>query len=425
MRTVLRNQNRRLIIALFLFATAQTAAAQDWAQWGGPHRDFKSDVTGLAASWPTSGPRHVWERELGEGYSAIAAERGVLFTMYRKGDNEVVIALDAATGKTIWEYSYAAPFSPEYDMTNGPGPHATPLVTGNFVFTAGSTSKLHCLDKKSGKVLWSHDLINEFHGTVRVNGYSCSPLAYKDKIVMLVGGQASALVAFNQKDGSVAWKKHDFKNSTSSPILINVDGQDQLVAFMYSEVVGVDPNNGNLLWSQPHPVDFGLNTSMPIWGSDNLLFISSAYNGGSRVLKLTRAGDKTTVEEVWAHRLMRVHFSNAIRVGDFICGSSGDFGPAPFTAIDVKTGKVLWRNRSFPRASFLFADSHFIILDEDGNLMLATATAEGLTVISKVSVLKNKSWTVPSLAGTRLYLRDRKSIIALELSAEKQPASGQ
>jgi outer membrane protein assembly factor BamB len=424
MRAALRNQSSNLIVALLLLLAAQTAAAQDLAQWGGPHRDFKSDVKGLAATWPTTGPRQLWQRELGEGYSAIAAERGVLFTMYRKGDNEVVIALDAATGKTIWEYSYAAPFSPEYDMTNGPGPHATPLVSGNYVFTAGATSKLHCLDKKTGKVLWSHDLINEFHGTVRVNGYSCSPLAYKDKIVMLVGGSASALVAFNQKDGSVAWKKHDFKNSTSSPILINVDGQDQLVAFMFGEVVGVDPNNGDLLWSHSHPVDFGLNTSMPVWGPDNFLFISSGYDGGSRVLKLTRAGDKTTVEEVWAHRLMRVHFSNAIRVGDFICGSSGDFGPAPFTAVDVKTGKILWRNRTFPRASFLFADGRLIILDEDGNLMLATATAEGLTVISKVAVLKNRAWTVPSLAGTQLYLRDRKNITALELGVEKQPASG-
>jgi outer membrane protein assembly factor BamB len=421
MRTLSRNQNRRaivLVVALLLTATSASAQATDWAQWGGPHRDFKSDAKGLAASWPATGPRRLWQRELGEGYSAIAAERGVLYTMYRKGDNEVAIALDASTGKTIWEYSYAAPFSPEYDMSNGPGPHATPLVTGNFVFTSGATGKLHCLDKKTGKLLWSHDLINEFHGTLRVNGYSCSPIAYKDKVVMLVGGQASSLVAFNQNDGSVAWKKHDFKNSTSSPILINVDGQDQLVAFMFAEVVGVDPNNGNLLWSHAHPVDFGLNTSMPVWGPDNLLFISSGYDGGSRVLKLSRAGDKTTVEELWTSRLMRVHFSNAIRVGDFICGSSGDFGPAPFTAIDVKTGKVLWRNRSFPRASFLFADGRFIILDEDGELMLATATAEGLTVVSKVALLSNKSWTVPSLSGTRLYLRDRKNIMALELGAE-------
>jgi outer membrane protein assembly factor BamB len=420
MRTALRNQNRKLILALFLLATAPAAFAQssDWAQWGGPHRNFTSETKGLATNWPAAGPRRIWQRALGEGYSAIAVERGMLFTMYRKGDNEVVIALDAATGKTVWEYSYAAPFTQEYDMSQGAGPHATPLVTGNFVFASGATGKLHCLDKKTGKVLWAHDLINEFHGTVRVNGYSCSPLAYKDKVVMMVGGSASSLIAFNQKDGSVAWKKHDFRNSTSSPILINVDGQEQLVAFMYGEVVGVDPAKGDLLWSHAHRVDYGLNTITPVWGPDNLLFISSGYNGGSRVVKLSRAGDKTTVEELWAHGLMRVHFTNAIRVGEVVYGSSGDFGPAPFTAINVKTGKVLWRNRSFPRASFLMADGRFIILDEDGDLLLATATPEGLTVISKVTLLTNNAWTVPSLAGTRLYLRDRKNIMALELRAE-------
>ncbi|HKN81981.1 MAG TPA: PQQ-binding-like beta-propeller repeat protein [Pyrinomonadaceae bacterium] len=410
---------KAIMLAVLLSMTEVAAFAQssDWPQWGGPHRNFTSETKGLATTWPATGPRRLWQRELGEGYSAIAVEGGMLFTMYRKGENEVVIALDAATGKTVWEYSYAAPFSPQYDMSNGPGPHATPLVTGNLVFSSGATGKLHCLDKKSGKVLWSHDLIDEFQGTVRVNGYSCSPIAYKDKIVMIIGGQASSFVAFNRKDGSVLWKKHNFRNSTSSPIIINVDGQDQLVAFMYGEVVGLDPNSGDLLWSHPHPVEFGLNTSTPIWGPDNLLFISSGYNGGSRVVKLIRAGDKTTVEEVWAHGLMRVHFSNAIRVGDVVYGSSGDFGPAPFTAIDVKTGKVLWRNRSFPRASFLFADSRFIILDEDGDLLLATPTPEGLTIISKVALLSGNSWTVPSLAGTRLYLRDRKSIMALELGA--------
>ena len=409
-----------VLLAVLLVMTALPALAQssDWAQWGGPQRNFTSEAKGLAASWPATGPQRIWQRELGEGYSAIVAEHGTLYTMYRKGENEVVIALDAATGKTLWEYSYAAPFSPQYDMSNGPGPHATPLVVGNFVFSSGATSKLHCLDKKTGKVLWSHDLIIEFHGTLRVNGYSCSPIAYKDKVVMMVGGEASSLVAFNQKDGSVGWKKHDFRNSTSSPIIINVNGQDQLVAFMYGEVVGLDPNNGNLLWSHPHPVEHGLNTCTPVWGSDNLLFISSGYDGGSRVLKISRSAEKTNVEELWAHRLMRVHFSNAIRVGDVVYGSSGDFGPAPFTAVDVKTGKVLWRNRTFPRASFLSADGHFIILDEDGQLILATPTPEGLTVTSKAAVLSNQAWTVPSLVGTRLYLRDRKNIMALELGAQ-------
>ncbi|HEU4769768.1 MAG TPA: PQQ-binding-like beta-propeller repeat protein [Pyrinomonadaceae bacterium] len=425
--TIIHSKERRhsiaaipivLLAVLLVLESAALAQSSDSAQWGGPNRNFISDTKGLAPTWPATGPRRLWQREMGEGYSSIAVERGMLFTMYRKDENEIVIALDAATGKTVWEYSYAAPFSPEYDMSNGPGPHATPLVSGDLVFTAGATGKLHCFDKRSGKRLWSRDLLSEFHGTLRVNGYSCSPIAYKDQVVMMVGGPSSSVVAFNRKDGSVVWKQHDFKNSTSSPIVISVDGQDQLVAFMYSEVVGLDPNNGNLLWNHPHPVEFGLNTSTPVWGPDNLLFISSGYGGGSRVLKLRRMEDKTSVEELWANGLMRIHFTNAIRVGDAIYGSSGDFGPAPFTAVDVKTGKILWRHRSFPKASFLFADGRFIILDEDGHLLLATATPEGLTVTSKVELLKSKCWTVPALSGTRLYVRDRKDILALELGPQ-------
>jgi outer membrane protein assembly factor BamB len=300
-------------------------------------------------------------------------------------------------------------------MSNGPGPHATPLVTGSYVFTAGVTGKLHCLNKQTGKLVWSRDLFKEFNGTVRPNGYSSSPLAYKNTVIVTAGGPGSALMAFNQKDGAVVWRKHDFKNSTSSPILINVDGQDQIVAFMFGEIVGVEPNSGALLWSHPHPTEYGLNTSTPVWGEDNLLFISSAYGGGSRALKLTRGGDKTTVEQVWAHGLMRVHFGNCVRVGDLVFGSSGDFGPAPFTAVNVKTGKVAWRDRSVGRASFLYADGRFIVLDEDGRLALATPTPEGLTVHCKTELLQGVAWTAPTLVGTKLYVRNRKTILALEL----------
>lgn len=158
-----------------------------------------------------------------------------------------------------------------------------------------------------------------------------------------------------------------------------------------------------LVMESPHPAEYGLNTSTPVWGLDNLLFISSGYGGGSRVIKLSRADGKTTVEELWAHRLMRIHFTNAIRVGDLVYGSSGDFGPAPFTAVEVKTGKILWRHRSFSRASFLYADDRFIILDEDGHLLLATATPEGLTVASKwncLVVTPGPSLRCPALGST-------------------------
>ncbi len=402
-----------LLAAFYIDASAQTA---DWPQWGGPDRNFVSGAKGLAATWPEGGPRKVWGRELGEGYSGIAAEGGRLYTMYRRGAQEVAVALDASTGKTVWEFAYDAPFAAEYSMENGPGPHSTPLVAGGRVFTAGATGKLHALDKQTGKLVWAHDLMNEYKGTIRVNGYACSPVAYGDTVIMLVGGAGNAVMAFKQRDGAVAWKRHDFQNSPASPLLIKVDGQEQLVAFMYDDVVGLDPRGGDLLWSYPHKTEFGLNVSTPVWGeADSLLFISSSYGGGSRALKLTRAGAKTTVEEVWAHKLMRIHYGNVIRLGDYVYGSSGDFGTAPFTAVNVKTGKVVWRDRNIARASFVSAEGRFIILDEDGNLTLATPTAEGLKIHSKVELLKSNAWTAPTLAGTRLYVRDRKTIAAFDL----------
>jgi outer membrane protein assembly factor BamB len=241
-------------------------------------------------------------------------------------------------------------------------------------------------------------------------------LAYKNTVILTLGGQGQALVAFNQKDGSIAWKNLSIDMSPSSPIIIKVDGQDQMVAFMGKEIVGVDPNSGELLWSHGHATEWGLNISTPVWGSDNLLFLSSAYSGGSRVLKLTRKDGKTTVEELWFHRRLRVHHGTAIRIGDYIYASSGDFGPSFFSAVNVRTGEIAFQDRSFPKTSFLYADGKLIILDEDGNLALATVSPAGLKVVSKVGLMKHLAWTVPTLVGTRLYVRDRQTITAVDLS---------
>lgn len=146
-----------------------------------------------------------------------------------------------------------------------------------------------------------------------------------------------------------------------------------------------------------------------------MLFLSSAYSGGSRVLKLAQAGGKTTVTELWFNNRLRIHHGTAIRLGDHVYGSSGDFGPAFFSAINVKTGEIAFQDRSFPKINSLYADGKLIMLDEDGNLALATVSPAGLNVISKVSLMKNLAWTAPTLVGTRLYLRDRQSIAAVNL----------
>jgi outer membrane protein assembly factor BamB len=389
-----------------------------WPQWGGARRDFKSDAKGLAARWPAQGPRKLWERALGEGHSSIVSDGARLYTMYRRGEREYVVSLDAASGRTLWEHDYAAPILPKMDMTYGFGPHSTPLLTGELVCSVGTTGKMLCLERATGKRVWGHDLWTDFGGS-RINvGYASSPIAFKEKIIVQVGGAGHSLMAFNRSDGSIAWQAQNFRNSSSSPLIIDVDGEAQLIAFMHNEVVGLNPENGNLLWR--HAVsagwDFHFNISTPVWGEGNLLFVSAAYGMGGRVLHLSRAGGKTSVRELWQSERTRVHKENAIRLGDVIYASTGHLGPAFFTAMDVRTGRVLWQDRGFSHASFLYADGKFIILDEDGTLGLATPTPTGLDVHSRVELLSGTSWTVPTLVGTVLYIRDRRNIMALRLN---------
>ncbi|MGI9106490.1 MAG: PQQ-binding-like beta-propeller repeat protein [Pyrinomonadaceae bacterium] len=360
----------------------------------------------------------MWVRPLGAGHSSIVSEGVRLYTMYRKGERESVICLDASSGRTLWEHTYAAPLFPKMDQSYGSGPHSTPLVSGEFVYSVGTTGKLFCLDKTTGQKIWGHDLWSDFGGTIINVGYSSSPLVYRNKIIVQVGGAGQSLIAFNRTDGSIAWKAHHFRNSSSSPIIIDVDGQRQLVAFMHGEVAGVEPESGKLLWTHPIAAgwNFHFNISTPVWGENNLLFVSAAYGVGGRVLQLSRGdGGATVVRELWQSERTRVHKENAIRVGDVIYASTGHLGPAFFTAIDVKTGKVLWQDRSFSHASFLHADDKFIILDEDGTLGLASPSVAGLTVHSRVELLGGTAWTVPALVGSTLYVRDRTSIMALQL----------
>jgi outer membrane protein assembly factor BamB len=408
-----------LIIAM---AVAVAGNLPEWPQFGGPNRNFMVASQGLADAWPAQGPKKLWMRPLGEGYSEISVDQGTLYTMYRKGEQEVAIALDAATGKTRWEYAYNASFG-TMAMENGPGPHTTPLILGNRVYTVGILAILNCFDKTTGKLVWSKDLYQDFPGASRMDrGYSSSPLAYKGSIILTIGGPGHAVIALDPADGHLLWAKNDFGNSPSSPTLIKVAGQDQLVAFLddggsaaHGLIAGLDPNNGALLWTHPHKTSWGLNIALPVWGDDGILVMSSAYGTGARALKLTREGGKTTVQELWANNRMRVHHTTMVRVGEVIYGSSGDFGPAPLTAIDVRTGEIKWQERAFPKASFVYADGKFFVVDEDGGISLATFSPAGAKVISKFSLLEHNAWTAPTLVGTKLYVRDRKSIAALEV----------
>ena len=394
---------------------ANNASSGDWLLWGGPHHDFIAPSTGLAATWPAAGPRKLWSRALGDGYSAVAVESTTLYTAYRRGAQDVVIALDSLTGKTIWEYAYDAPFKNSYSEAVGPGPYAMPQVVGDRIVMASGIGQIHSLDKKTGRLVWSHDVYTEFGGTHLVYGYSCHALPYKDTLILLAGGTNSAALAFRQSDGAVVWKGLNFKNAHSSPLLIEVDGQKQVIALIASEVIAINPDNGELLWRHPHPTNYGLAISTPVWAPGNLLFISSAYDCGSRVLELHQAGGKTTVKELWYNQKLKSHFGSVIRQGDYAYFSSGHDGPAFMTCVNIRTGQIAWQERGFAKAQLVAGDGKLILLDEDGMLALIDPKPAALRVVSKVSLLEHLAWTPPTLSGTKLYIRDRRNLMALDL----------
>jgi outer membrane protein assembly factor BamB len=436
----------RILVALAATAAlavelpAQSNVSNSWTQWGGPTRNFIVNTTGLADTWPEAGPPVIWSRPLGTGHSAILVDDGRLYTMYRAGNGrarqgpwdaeETVIAMDAATGKTLWEHKYP---SRREDFSFGAGPHSTPLIVGDRLFTIGTNKQMFAFDKKTGKVLWSRDFVKDFNShellirPVVKTGYGCSPIAYRDTIICSVGGPGQSVMAFRQSDGAVVWKSGDFLTSEAPPIMINVAGREQLVVFGGGTVNGMDPGNGKVLWSHVHDPGNDLNCGTPLFGPDNILFVSSAYRAGSRAIQLKPDRDVTYAEELWFTNRVRFMFLNAIRVGDYVYGTTGDFGPAFLTALNIKTGQPAWQHRGFGRASMLYADNpsagsgqgKAIIMDEDGDLALARLAPEGVTILAEAKkVFDTTTWTVPTLVGRTLYARDREKIVALNLGAQ-------
>ena len=430
-------------------AAGMALAEGGWPQFGGPDRNFICKSKGLADKWPESGPKQLWKRELGDGYSTIVVDDGVLFTQYRparpeadmeKEENkkrfaqevEITAAIEAATGKTIWEHQLPSPYT-NLMADFGPGPHTTPLIDGPYLYTVGTNAVMHCYDKKTGKVIWKHDLVEEFGAPIPGRGYGASPIAFKNSIIVPLGikregeeggggegekkegkVEGQSLVAFDRESGSVLWKSQQYPTSYASPILITFEGEEQLVLLMNNGLMGVKPEDGELLWYTDLAPE-GANLSSPFFNGKNLIFCSSAYDSGSRVIKLTKEDGKTVPEQLWYGRKMRVHHGDVIGLGNVVYGSSGDFGPAFFMALDINNGEVLWRERGFKKATCVYADGKMVILDEDGELALTTVTPEKMTVLSRGKIGEPYAWAAPTLVGTKLFVRDRKHIMAFDL----------
>ncbi len=422
--------------ALLTAIVAKDATAQ-WPQFGGPTRDFKVPSKGLADAWPEGGPNMLWKVPLGEGFSPVSVDDGVLFTMYRKNQadqQEYTIALDASTGKTLWEQKHESPTPVDERMF--PGPNATPLVLADRVVTIGRNAVMRCYEKTSGKILWQHDLVAEFGAVVPVWGFSSSPIAYRDTVITMVGARRfdsrprtdpmleiaaavpdedkASLIAVDVATGAVKWKSQNFRTKYTSPILINFAGRDHLIVMPRFGIAGIDPGSGEVLWKRELAKDGG-HVMTPLWdGKDLLLYLSTSQG---RLMRLIQKNGKVTTEDVWVNKKLNVHVSAPIWADDILVAPKGGQASTHILGADPRTGERLWVERGFAESMLLHADGKVILLDEKGQLVLAKASADGLAVQSSWNL---PGWsgplhTPPTLVGKTLYVRDRKNLLAFDL----------
>ncbi len=400
---------------------AEVPQANGWPQWGGPNRDFTSAVSGLADRWPDEGPTMLWRQPLGDGYSSIVGDSARIYTTYREGNDEIIVARKADDGETVWAHRCGAPSYEGQTTEFGQGPSATPLLLGDRVITIGFTGIMHCLKADSGEVLWSGDLVEDFDASAQYYGYSNSPIAYGKTVIVLVGGEKNGVVALDPADGEPVWKSKGYDISYAPPVLINVDGQDQLVFFTTDEVVGINPKDGSHLWSHQVVNFCRTNCTPAVWGKDNLLWAATKGVGGTRVLKLSQRDGKTKVKEVWLNRKIKVYHWTSNRIGDYVYTSSGGSNPL-LAVIDINSGKIIRKQRGFGSTNAVVADGKLVLLDDSGKLALVKASPSGFEILSSTQLFDSVSWTPPSLIGKTLYARDRSQIVALDLGAKEKHA---
>jgi outer membrane protein assembly factor BamB len=395
------------VVLLFVFAAQALAQGEaNWPQWRGPNRDGISKDTGLLKQWPADGPALVWKASgAGRGYSSFSIAGGRLYTMGLRGDREFVIAFDLANGKEVW----ATPHGSAFRNDRGDGPRGTPTIDGDRLYALGGNGDLSCMDAKTGKIVWTKNVLREFGGSNIQWGISESPLVMGNKVLVNAGGRNASIVALNKENGAVIWKSQSDEAGYSSAIPLQVNGGTQVVFFTAQRALGLDLNDGKLLWEYGKPANNVANVATPI-ARGNRVFISSDYGTGGGVVEIKADGH---AQEVYFTKDMRNHHSSSVLVGDYLYG----FSSSVLTAMKFDTGEIAWRDRSVGKGSLVYADGNLYCFSENGVVGLVEATPTGYHEKGRFRIQQGElpTWTHPVVAGGRLYLRDQDTIYAFDV----------
>ena len=409
---------RLLVLLVACLLACASARAADWPRFLGPHGDGTSDERGLAGSFPTTGPRELWRRETGDSWAAPAIAKGRLVLFHRKAGAEVVDCLDAATGAPVWSFSHEAPYEDAYGA--GSGPRATPIIAGDRVYTLGVTGRLTALDFASGKQVWARDLLADFHPDANdlFFGVGMSPVLEGDLLLIGIGGTPDAgIVALDRATGKTVWTATNDGPSYSTPLVATVNNALRAFFLTRAGAVALDPRDGKVSWTRPFRsrTHASVNAATPVLAAPGQVFFSSSYDVGAMLLDVTGPEPR----EVWRSDVMSNHFATAMADGGCLYGFDGryDFEGSNLRAVDIATGKLLWKEESVTKGTLIHADGRYLIW-ADGTLTLADLTPRGYRPLASAKLLPGPAWTPPALADGRLYVRNEHTLVCVSLRKE-------
>jgi len=399
-------------LAAIVLALGVEAAAYDWPQFLGPDRNGIYRGPALAEKWGANGPRVLWRKSVGQGFSGPVVASDRLILLHRLANEEVVESLDVKTGAAQWRYAYPTSYRDDFGFDEGP--RAVPVVADGVVYTFGAEGQLHAVDLKSGKRIWSEDTRKRFGVAKGFFGAAGSPLVEGGKVLANIGGRNAGIVAFDAKAGTVAWTATADEASYSSGVGATIGGRRSAIFLTRNGVVGLDPSTGMVQFERRwrSRIAASVNAASPLVIGD-LIFVSAEYGPGAAVMRVE--GSKVT--ELWSSDdALSNHYATSVYYDGYLYGYHGrqEFGPS-FRAVEMKTGKVRWSEDRFRAGSVTLAGNRLVIVRETGELILAETSPEAFRPLARAQVLPATVRAFPAIADGLLYLRNENTLVCLDL----------
>jgi outer membrane protein assembly factor BamB len=411
-------------------AVVGVAFAADWPQWRGPSRDNKVPDFKIPATWPEKLTQK-WKADVGNGVSCPVLVGDKVYTYTRRGGDEVITCLDAATGKEIWSDKFPAK-APNPPAQGYPGPRATPAIGEGMVVTFGVEGTITCYDAATGKQAWR----NETKAAPRF-ATSSSPLIADGLVVVFVGSDGKGeLTGFDLKTGESKWKWTGEGAKYGSPVLATIGGVKQVVTLAERSLVGVALADGKLLWKHPYSTQY--NAATPVVDGDTVYV--SIGQAGTTAVKVTKDGDKFEAKQLWNKRLASANYNTPMLKDGFLYGltntapstadspppppagggrqrgGGGRGGPTYLYCMDAKTGDVKWTDDK-PRGEcggVFDAGSVLLLLSSDSTLVAFKPDPTGFKEVANYPKLAvGKTYALPILTGNRVFVKDMEQSLIL------------